>query len=221
MMQDVKKCLRLFKYGHQMKSNLFCMIFFICLGVLYSRMGTDMLHQCAMYIFLGFILPIQSWHSNLYAGLVASSPKRRTVEIYAMDVTQTIGAIISSGIFLLVAYIAKEFGQNEPTEISIVSYETSLVISGLIIICIMAFMPCGYKYIWVPLIICTVGISGCFVLVTKDSIRSFLNTLLQGRTGLAILLFLLEVTAGLVLAGIFRRVFYRKDFNKVSMRFVS
>ena len=221
MMQDVKKCLRLFKYGHQMKGNVFCMIFFICLGVLYSGMGTDMLHQCALYIFLGFILPIQSWHSNLYAGLVASSPKRRAVEIYAMDVAQTIAAIISSGIFLLVAYIAKEFGQNEPTEISIVSYETSLVISGLTIICIMVFMACGYKYLWIPLIIFTGGICGCFVLLTKASIRNSLNALLQGRTGLAVLLFLLEVAAGLVLAGIFRRVFYRKDFNKASMRFVS
>ena len=124
-----------------------------------------------------------------------------------MDILNVLGGIIAAIVVLLMAFI----GKNNQMEGA--SMETLLVISGLMAIVMYCYMSMSYK----QMLLGTVLFFVTFFFVmnfTENKASVLLTNTLEGKTALAVVIFLVEIVIGIVLAHGIRKLLYRKSMSK-------
>ena len=207
MMKDIKNCIRLLKYGYQVKSNLVAAIIFLMLGVLYAFIGYEQLPFCVIYIFLAVSMVSQVMTTYLYSGFAAASPARKKIEFRYVDILNVILGIPGAIFCLLVAFCM------EPAEMEYTSVETLLVIGGLAIILMYVYTSMVFKRMLVGTILFMVSFM-VLMMGAGGFLERLLMPVLEGKRALAVVIFLVEFVIGLVLSSVIRRLLYRKSLSK-------
>ncbi len=208
MMKDIKNCFKLLKHGYQMTDNVVAALLFVAIGVFFVIFtGYEQLILCAVYLFLAILFISQSMYMMLFSGFVAASPGRKLVEFRYMDILNVLGGIIVAIVVLLMAFI----GKNNQMEGA--SMETLLVISGLMAIVMYCYMSMSYKQMLLGTVLFFVTFFFAMNF-TENKASVLLTNALEGKTALAVVIFLVEIVIGIVLAHGIRKLLYRKSMSK-------
>jgi len=207
MMKDIKNCFKLLKHGYQVKTNAVCGLLFFAIGIFFIMMGYEQLALCCVYLFLAILFLTQSMYMMLFSEFVAASPSRRRVEFRYMDILNVLGGIVASVSTLLLAFLAK------PDKIEGTSMESLLVVCGLMAIVMYVYMSFAFKSMFLGMIVFL--LSFLFVMnISSNRIGLILTNALEGKTALAVVIFLAEVVLGIVLGHFTRKLIYRKGMSK-------
>lgn len=208
MMKDIKNCFKLYKYGYQAKTNAGCGLLFVVIGILFVFMtGYDQLILCSVYLFLGILFISQTMYMMLFSEFVAASPGRKKVEFRYMDIINVIGGVFATVVTLLLAFLAK------PAQIEGATTEAMLVISGAMAIIMYCYMSMSYKWLVFGTALFMIAFFSAMNM-SEGKVNEILSTALEGKTLLAVVIFLVEVVIGLLLAHGIRRLLYKKGMSK-------
>lgn len=208
MMKDIKNCFKLYRYGYQAKTNAFCGLLFIIIGVFFVLMtGYEQLTLCSVYLFLAILFISQTMYMMMFSEFVAASPGRKKVEFRYMDIINVAGGVFASVVTLLLAFLAK------PDEIEGVTTEAMLVVSGLMAIVMYCYMSMSYKWLLFGTALFMFSFFAAMNM-TEGKVNQMLSEALEGKTILAVLIFLVEVAIGIIFAHGIRRLLYRKGMSK-------
>ncbi len=207
MMNDIKACFQLLKHGYQLKTNVVCGLIFGAIGIPFILVGYDRLPLCALYFFLANLFLSQSMYMMLFSGHVGASPRRKKLEFLYLDILSTFGGIVAVVLTLILAFLAK------PEQLEGTSTEAMLVISGLMAIVMYCYMSVGFKAMFLGFV--TFFVSFLYIMsMPYGKINDILCQVLQGKTAVAVIIFLAEVVLGIVLGHGLRKLMYRRDMSK-------
>lgn len=207
MMKDIKNCFKLLKYGYQAKTNAVCGLLFFAAGIFFIMVGYEQLALCCVYLFLAIIFVTQSLYMMLFSEFVAASPNRKRVEFLYMDILNVLGGIVSSVSTLLLAFLAK------PDKLEGTSMESLLVVCGLMAIVLYCYMSFAFKSMFLGMVVFI--ISFLFIMnISSNRIGLLLTNVLEGKTAMAVVIFLVEVVVGIVMGHLIRKIMYRKSMSK-------
>ncbi len=207
MINEIKACFRLMKHGYQLKINLVCGVLFSAIGIPFIMMGYERLAFCTMYFLMGNLFLSQSMNMMLYSGLMCASPSRKKIEFLYLDILNVMGGIFAIVLTLIAAFVVK----SEPSES--VTVEAMLVFSGLMALVLYCYMSMAFKSMFVGLVIFIVS----FLAVNSmpySKVGEVLCQVLQGKTVLAVLIFIVEVVLGIACGHGVRKLMYRKSMSK-------
>lgn len=98
MMTEMKKCLKLCKYGYQFKTNIISGTLFFVLGLLFL-FTTGEINVClsGAYLFLGPTMMAQLMYNMLFSNLVASASLRKVVDRAFPDMVGAFAGLFAFG----------------------------------------------------------------------------------------------------------------------------
>lgn len=207
MMAEIKRGMKMIRYGYGLKINLAVAALFFVVGVLMLFVGESGLMLGSLYILLAPTMLIQLEYSLLYSGMVAASSQRRLLEIVLPDfltaVTGVLGYVVVVG--------AACFWANARPENTTACME-SMLASGIMIAIMLIYFGTAYKFFFTSvLMFClglVIGISGGIV-----TIRLVGEYFTMFTVSLLCLVF---VVVGLLISCWLRRVFYRKQISPMA-----
>lgn len=204
MMREFKMSLKMMKYGDNIKSNIGGGILFFLLGiwlVVGGGMETVNIVLGSTYIFLSVMMMKQIAYSLHFVGLVASSPKKKNMEIYMLDILDFISGISCYVILLMMIWIQNQFAVEQNVQCG-----NALVFAGLEGCLILVYQAVSIK----SFLLSSVGYATGFfiILVNMDKVNFSFSL-----TGGAVTGFLF-VLLGVVLAGVLRRLIYKKPLSR-------
>lgn len=207
MMKDIKNCLKLLKHGYQAKTNLVCAGLFVVIGIFFMIMSYEQFAVGATYFFIAVSFVTQTMYMMLFSGFVAASPSRKKVEFRYMDILNIIGSVLGAVIILLLVFLLK------PEKVEGTSMETILVFSGLMAIVIYCYMSMSFKSMIIGTLIFVIAFFS-LMNATGGRLNVMLTTILEGKTVLAVVIFLAEIAIGIICGHVLRKLLYRKYMSK-------
>lgn len=206
-MAEIKKGIKLIRYGYALKLNSITALFFLVIGVLMLCIGESGILLAAIYILLAPTMLIQLESTLLYSGMAAASPERRMLEIYFPDfmtiITGVLGCMITIGGSL--------FWANKRPE-SAESCTGTMLVSSIVVAIMLIYFGAAYKYfITSVLMFClglVIGISGG--VITWRLASEYFT--MAG----AVIACLVIIAVGIVISGLLRRLFYRKQISPLA-----
>lgn len=211
MITEWKRCMKLVKYGYNLKSSIACAVIFFVSGILFCVLQIDMFALGGLYIVLGPLMLVQIIYTGLMAEMALSSPRRRFMEIQLQDGLQLLVGVLGYLLVVLIAAIKVYQGHSAP-ELS-TAYGQMVLYTGIIAGMFLIYMGIVYKYFLVSLILFMVGFSLVYMGPWGEIIKITHSVNMVSGT----LLGLLFVLIGEVLSGVLRRVLYKKPLNKYAM----
>lgn len=211
MMTEIKKSLKLIKYGYQAKLNIGLVVLFFILGVLMLILNDGFnVSLGAIYILLGPFMVIQVHYNLLHSNIIASSYQRRTLDGLVPNVVGAVSSLIVYAV--LVVFIAIK---NSMSSAEGVTYASILIVASLIIFVVIVYYGIAYKIFWVgtglfvvAFLIAFAGGSGVMRVLEKQGVSiPFVVSALIGL-GLIIL--------GNVLSVLLRKALYKKPISPAS-----
>lgn len=204
MMREFKMSLKMMKYGDNIKSNIGGGILFFLLGiwlVVGGGMETVGIVLGSTYIFLSVMMMKQIAYSLHFVGLVASSPKKKIMEIYMLDVLDFISGIICYVILLMMVWIQNQFAVQQNVQCG-----NALVFAGLEGGLILIYQAANVK----SFLLSSVGyVTGfCIILMNTDKVMFPFGVIGGAMVGF------LFVLLGIIAAGVLRRLIYRKSLSR-------
>ena len=207
MIQDVKKCFKLLRYGYSLKTNIACTLLFIGLGFVFLLFGSDGFMMATTYIFLGVMFVAQSMHMMLFSSWVGSAPDRRKLELRYLDIINVVCGAICVTIILLTIAIGKPKVEGN------VSLEAVLAASGLIVCVLYMYMGVAFKSMFVGFLLFFPSFFGIMTLI-EGPLGRLLTAWLDGNMLLAAVMFVAQVILGIILGHFCRKLLYKKDMSK-------
>lgn len=211
MITEWKRCMKLVKYGYNLKSSIACAVIFFVLGILWCIGDKGMFAMGGMYIVLGPLMLVQVIYTGLMAGMPLSSPRRRFIEIQLQDGLQLLVGVLGYLLVVLVAAIKVYRGHSTP-ELSI-AYGQMVLYTGMLVGVLLIYMGIVYKYFLFSLILFMGGFAFIYIGLWGEMIKIAHSVNMVSGT----LLGLLFVLIGEVLSGVLRRLLYKKPLNKYAM----
>ena len=100
MMTEMKKCLKLCKYGYQMKTNIIIGLIFLALGLvwLFINSGYNSLLGIT-YLLLVPLFAVQISCSMLFSNMILSSTMRKTLDRTFPNVVGVLASIFALGMW--------------------------------------------------------------------------------------------------------------------------
>lgn len=208
MMKDIKECLKLLKYGYQMKTNVACACIFVVLGIFFMVISFGDFVMGTMYIYLGIMFVTQPMYMIMFSESVAASPRRKKIEIRYVDILNVIGGIVGSTLLVVMALLTQQ------KDMEGASMESVLVISGMMAFIFYCYMSMSFKCMIVGMIL----FIGSFWIISAFQIilNTSLTNVFGGKTLLAVVIFLFENVLGIVCAHGIRKLLYRKSMSKLA-----
>lgn len=203
-MKELKMSVKMMKYGNNIKSNVGCGIIFFLLGIVFvtAEWGETIgIVLGSTYIFLSVMMMKQVAYSLHFVGLAASSPRKKYMEIYMLDVLDFISGIICYVILLMMAGIQNMLAAEQFEQCG-----NALVLAGLEGGLVLVYQAASMK----SFLLSSVGyaIGFCAVLMNVDRVDFPFS-----MAGGAVAGFLF-VILGVVAAGALRRLVYRKPLSR-------
>ena len=207
MMEEVKKGLKLIKYGSGLKLNIAVAIGFLVLGSLMLCIGPEGMFTGVFYIIVGPSMLLQLECSLLYSAACASSGKRKLLEITLPDFFILITAIVG---YVAMVGVTAFWSIKEPTEAE--ACMKMMLVSGFILMCMLIYFGVAYKYFVFSII---AFIAGLLVgMLGGNVVIDFWK--MEYRFTNCALLCLVFVTVGVILSCVLRRVLYRKPVSSLA-----
>lgn len=208
MIAEIKRGIRLIRYGYGVKLNLIGGILLCIIGLVICCVASDSFIMIGvLYMMLGPFMAVQVMYTLLYAGLVGASPRRRGIEILIADWIDIITGFIGYVVFMVATVVrvnmAPEQAQNIMQGILLGS-----VGSAMVFIC---FGVC-YKYYWQSMILFFIvyfmvyGFGMALINIAQV-------TLNMAWTAGGSLLF---IAAGVFLSCVLRRLVYKKSLSPMA-----
>ncbi|MDE6761936.1 MAG: hypothetical protein K2J90_14865 [Lachnospiraceae bacterium] len=207
MTRELKVSLKMMKYGNNIKSNIGCGALFFLLGIVFvvrGGMETGGIVLGSTYIFLSVMMIKQIAYSLHFVGLVASSPRKKIIEIYMLDVLDFISGMICYVILLMMVWIQNQFAVEQNVQCG-----NALVFAGLEGGLILVYQAASIKSFLLSSVGYVMGF--CIILMNMDRVIFSISP-----TGGAVTGFLF-VLLGVVLAGVLRRLIYRKPLSRYAV----
>lgn len=205
MIAEIKRGIKLIRYGYGVKANLIGGAILCIVGILMCCLANNNLIMIGtLYIVLGPIMIIQVMYTFLYSGLVGASPRRRGIEILIADWINIITGFIGYVVFMVVTIVrvnaAPEQAQNimQGTLLGSVGSAAAFICFG---VC--------YKYYWQSMILFFVVFFSVYAggMVIMNIAQVTLN---MAWTAGGSLVF---IAAGVFLSCVLRRLVYKKGLS--------
>lgn len=207
MMTEIKKCLKICKYGFQLKTNIVAGLLFMALGLLMLFLGDG--YSALLGIFYLALVPLyiaQISCSVLYSNMLLSSSLRKALDGSFPNVW---GAVASAFAFVM-TYVGLLVNPNMRT-VSVAESGNNMIAAGIAIAAIMMYMGVVYKFFIGSIVvfsIITIGVmaGGCILLEMVQP-----TSLLVGS-----IIGLLIAVAGNVLGCILRAAVYKRSMDPLA-----
>lgn len=208
MMTEVKKSLKLLKYTYQFRLNVVLGILFFGLGIFWVIVnGPDGLYLATIYWYLGPIILVQLIFNLLYAGQVASSMQRKSLERTAPDIIGLVTGLLSYVGAIIYMMLYSKLYPSDELRAGAILVEVALVMVVTTIYCAIA-----YKWFVISIILFTICFAlthalGMAFLVYSDVEISLLKGSLIG---------LAMVVAANLLAALIRKAIYKYPYSPLA-----
>lgn len=204
MMAEIKKGLKLIRYGYGLKTNLSMGILFLIVGIL--MLGCDGTYPMLgiIYILLAPTMLIQLESTLLYSGMTAASSKRRLLEIVLPEFLTIIIGVLGCVAVVGVGWFWADVRQ-ESTDACM----EIMLGSGLLVAILLIYFGSAYKYFIVSVILVVIAMiigMGSGVVIVK-LVGEKLNMLTVSMLCIAFIII------GIVISCCLRRVCYRKQIS--------
>lgn len=207
MMAEIKKGMKLIRYGYGLKMNLAVAVIFFIVGILMLCVGESGLMLGTIYILLAPTMLIQLESSLLYSGMAAASSKRRLLEVALPDFLTIVTGVVGYVVVVGAGWFWASVGQE--------STDTCMEImlgSGMVVAIMLIYFGAAYKYFFTSVIMfmfgLVIGISGG--IVTIRLVGKYFTMLTVSLLCLAL------VVIGTLISCWLRRVFYRKQISPMA-----
>lgn len=203
MTDELKRQMKLIKYGRDFKLSIVVMILFVLLGIFAVVMDLGGIVQGSMEIFFGIVCLLQMEYGLMSAGLCASSPNRRVLEIWLPDLSGLVWGVLGYAVLFVFAMIeiSSAPGDDEIRQLC----GRQLLFAGMMGAAVIIYGSMAYKSTLISLIIYILAF--CAILFCSD-MDIGVDLTVGALLGLCMIL------AGVVLAGVLRRLLYRKPLNR-------
>lgn len=211
MMKELKRNLKLMKYGYSVKTNIICMVIvLLCGSVELLIPSADSWVLGSYFLTMAPVFLMQLIIFMLPCGIVGSSPNRRFIETKMMDIVQF---VIAMGSYLLSLSIALVQIHNQPE--SEAAYAKAILAAGFLTPLLIIYFTTSYKMMFVSTVLFVISITAAF-----NGFRiaeRFMGMTFSFKLNTAIVMGFLFVLAGLVLSAVLRRLLYKKSISKAAM----
>ncbi|MCM1158241.1 MAG: hypothetical protein NC300_09375 [Bacteroidales bacterium] len=205
MIRKLKKLSKIIAYGINVKSYIGCAVFFFVLAVTVIMLGgSDAIMLGATYLFTAGIMIKQIEGSLTYTGFAAASPKRRALEIWLPDVMDLITGAFVFAVLLMLIWVKGIFGTEQNFQ-----YGTGFVFAGIVGAVIMVYYVLCMKYMLISTAFFVVAYVVVFMYAEPSAFQ--MGVAEGALCGALIVLF------GVVLAGICRRLLYRRPLSRYAV----
>lgn len=217
MITEWKRCMKLVKYGYNLKSSIVCAMIFFVLGMIICVMDQgNMFIMGGLYIVLGPLMLAQIIYTGLASGMALSSPRRRFMEIQLQDGMQLLVGVLGYLLVVLLAIAKVYLGHSESgiyVSFGRDAYGQMILNTGILTGILLVYMGIVYKYFLISILLFAGGFAFVYIGMWGGvtEITSSVN-MVSGT-----LLGLLFVLIGEVLSAVLRRLLYKKPLNKYAM----
>lgn len=192
MWKELKRNMKLLRYGFQYKTNVAVGLMFFVLGMVLLCVNS-METMGALYVFLGSCFMTQVLMCLPMADSIAASPRKRGIEIKTASVMMVVGTVVSFGIILAAFWIKY---LKYPTE---ERFAITLIGIAIMICFLQLYFVLAYK----SMILTTIVMIVFFVLMMpKTMTADFTWNILFGLIGELTMLKATIVSSGIVLVGV-------------------
>jgi len=207
MIAEIKKGIKLLRYGYALKLNIATTLFFLLLGVLGMCIGESGIFLATVYILMVPLTLVQLESTLLYSGFAASSAKRKILEIYFPDFM----TMITGGLGCLIVIGGSFFWAHKRPE-NIENCIEVMFMSSIMIAIMLIYMAVAYKYFVTGIIMFCLGV---FIGIDGGMIALRVvweNFTLAMASGVSVAI----IVMGIVISGLLRRAFYRKQISPLA-----
>lgn len=211
MMKELKRNLKLMKYGYGVKMNVVCMvILLLCGSVELLFANGDAWVLGSYFLTMAPVFLIQLIIFMLPCGMVGSSPNRRFIETKLIDVMQF---VIAMGSYLISISVALVHIHNHPELKG--DYAKAILSMGLLTAILIIYFTTSYKLMLISTVLFAIAIMGAFN--GFHIAERLMGKIFSFELNNAIVISFLFVLAGLMLSAVLRRLLYRKSISKAAM----
>ncbi len=205
MMTEIKRGLKLMRYGYGVKQCLVGGILIYLSGILVCCIADDSFIMVGiLYMMLGPIMLVQVMYSLLYSGFVGASPRRRGIEILIADGINIITGLMGYLLLMIVAVVRVNNAPEQAQDIM-----EWIVLGSMGITAVFICFGACYKYYWQSMVLFFI----VFFAVYGGGMV-FLNLMqitfhMAWTAGISLVL----ISAGVFLSCVMRRLVYRKSMS--------
>lgn len=207
MMTEIKKCLKICKYGFQLKTNIIAGIIFFVLGLvwLFTNSGFNSL-LAICYLLLAPLYSVQILCSMLFSNMILSSAMRKTLDGAFPNLMGIVASVFAFGMTYVGLLV------NPKMRMGTLADSGNMVIgAGIVIATVMIYFGVSFKFFVggiVVFFIAYLGVmAGCGILVEAAKPTSLLMGSIIG---------ILIVVAGNVLGCILRAAVYKYSMDPLA-----
>lgn len=213
MIKNFRKQIKIIKYGGDKKSSIAAAALFFLLGILFLiMMDSEGLVMGSLYIFAGLLMLLQVYNTLLSIGMVTASPKRRMLETWLIDILGLLTGICYY-IFLLIVGVIKIYLSHEAEAVK-QQYGIAFLFAGILGGWVLIYCGMAWKSFLISVIVFS---GGFFVISSKFSAIIENDKVMLVNLGTGAMLGFLAIVLGAVVAGIIRRLLYKKPMSKYAM----
>lgn len=212
MIEEWKRCIKLIKYGYNLKSSIVCGLIFFVIGIIFCILDGTMFAMGGLYIILGPMMLVQISYTALMAGMPLSAPRRRFMETKLQDGLQFIISIL--GYFLVILFAMLKLYQGHYADELGATYGEMVMYTGMMSGILMIYYGIVYKYFLTSLFLLVGGFALVYMGAWGDMIKDFSYSVDMVKGSL---IGLLCIIMGGVIGIVLRRILYKKPLNKYAM----
>lgn len=208
MIKSFRTQIKLLKYGSSIKSSIATAVLFWLLGIAFLVMDSNAFILGGLYMLAGLLMLLQIHNTLLGIGMVTASPKRRMLETWMIDILSLLMGICYYIFLVIVEMIKMHLAAGDMKQ----QYGTALVFAGIMGGWILVYCGLAWKSFLISMVVFT---GGFFLIFIKFD--EAINEGMSINLGTGVLLGFLAVVLGAAVAGIIRRIFYKKPISKYAM----
>ena len=205
MMCDWKTGLKMLRYAYKFKLNLVISIVFVVVGIGCLCFGGASIVMGGCWFMLGLTYMMQPMFNLVYAGSVATSPKRNSLSLYAPDMI-----VVSAGVITYLVVIGIGWIKGYEGVDGLVFKQFMLATFGIMFL-MLIYLGVSYHIFIVGTFIFSFSAGASGVLA------SVMVQMFSLELGNIYVIGLVLIVAGVVLNCVVRRLLYRKPMSKLAL----
>ena len=207
MMTVIKKCLKLCKYGYQLKTNIITGLIFLVLGLIWVFMNSG--YNCLLGIYYLLLVPlfsVQVSYNLLFSNMTLSSSMRKTLDCALPNMMGVLASVFAFGM----TYVGLLVNPKMRTG-TMADSGNMMIASGIAIAAVMIYYGAAFKFFIAGMIVFFLVFIG--ILGTSGFLVEFAQptSLLMGS-----IIGILIAVAGNVLGCIIRAAVYKYSMDPLA-----
>ena len=204
MIDELKRGMKLLKYGFNLKSSILLAVLFFLMGIVFIGIDNVTFLLGGTYIMLGPMMLIQIVVTLISANSVAASPRKRVLEIWIPNLAGLVIMIL--GYICIIAIAVLKIYQKPALEND---YLNNLACMGMLTCILGIYMSISYKSFLMSILGIALAYPTAYVLF--GSIKIHLTIVTASLIGFAF------IVLGSILSFMLRKAFYKKPISKYAV----